>query len=157
MSIVGRPPINPFVFYTGKLAGYSVWCIWVLSVTGVADFSRWAVPALQDLSVIIFGTGLIVVLVSLVNLGQSTRLGLPDEETELETHGLYRFSRNPMYVGFHLFTLASVIYTFNPYVIVAGTYSLVVYHCIIKAEERFLEERFGRLYISYKQKVRRYL
>ena len=98
-----------------------------------------------------------VAAVSLLNLGKSTRLGLPNEDTELVTNGLYRFSRHPMYVGFHLFTLAGVLYTLNPYVIIAAVYSVSVYHYIIKAEEEFLVQRFGQLYDAYSQKVRRYL
>jgi protein-S-isoprenylcysteine O-methyltransferase Ste14 len=157
MNIIGRAPINPIIFYTGKFTGYAVWGVWVLSATGVADVSMLVIPILQHLSFITFGVGLILVIFSLINLGKSTRLGLPDEDTELQTNGLYRFSRHPMYVGFHLFTISAVLLTLNPYVIIGGVYSFVVYHYIIKAEERFLDQRFAQAYTTYKQKVRRYL
>jgi protein-S-isoprenylcysteine O-methyltransferase Ste14 len=157
MNIIGRAPINPIIFYTGKFTGYAVWGVWVLSATGLADFSMWAVPILQQLSFMTFGMGLILVMCSLINLGKSTRLGLPEEDTELQTNGLYRFSRHPMYVGFHLFTVSAALYTLNPYVLIGGVYSVVVYHYIIKAEERFLEQRFTQAYEAYKKEVRRYL
>lgn len=96
-------------------------------------------------------------MVSLINLGKSTRLGLPEEDTELETDGLYRYSRNPMYIAFHLFTLSAVLYTLRPSLLILGIYSVVVYHYIIKAEEQFLEKRFGRQYDTYKREVRRYI
>jgi protein-S-isoprenylcysteine O-methyltransferase Ste14 len=38
-----------------------------------------------------------------------------------------------------------------------GLYSIFVYHLIIKAEERFLEQRFGDDFIKYKSVTRRYL
>ncbi len=69
MNIIGRTPINPIIFYSGKLTGYAVWGVWVLSATGVADFSTSAVPKLQHL------TALIVNERPRVNLSQ--RLGLP--------------------------------------------------------------------------------
>ncbi|MEP5766507.1 MAG: isoprenylcysteine carboxylmethyltransferase family protein [Halieaceae bacterium] len=157
MNIIGRAPIDPVIFYTGKLTGYTVWGVWVLSATGVADFTVLAVHILQQFSFITFGAGLILVIFSLINLGKSTRLGLPDEDTELQTNGLYRFSRHPMYLGFHLFTLSAMLLTLNPFVIFGGAYSVVVYHYIIKAEEQFLDQRFAQAYENYKQQVRRYL
>ena len=114
-------------------------------------------PVLQQLSFLTFGIGLLVLMISLVNLGKSTRLGLPDEQTALETGGMYRFSRNPMYVAFHLFTLSAILYTPAPVVAITGIYSTLVYHYIIKAEEAFLEQRFGAPYVDYRRKVRRYL
>lgn len=157
MKIIGHAPINPIIFYTGKFAGYGVWGVWVLSVMEMGDCSKTVVPLLQHLSFATFSVGLILVIVSLINLGNSTSLGLPDEDTELATNGLYRFSRHPMYVGFHLFTVSAVLYTLNLYLIIAAVYSVVVYHYIIKAEEQFLDQRFGQSYKTYKQEVRRYL
>jgi protein-S-isoprenylcysteine O-methyltransferase Ste14 len=101
-----------------------------------------------------FVTGLLFVLVSIFYLGKSTRLGLPSEQTRLKTNGIYKLSRNPMYVGFGLFTIASMMYTL---VIIAGIYSLTVYHLIIKSEEQFLTRRFVTEYNNYTNKVRRYL
>lgn len=157
MDLVGRPSINPVFFYTGKFAGYLVWCSWLLSATNTVDFTYWTVPLLQQLSRITFGLGAVVLMVSLVNLGKSTRLGLPKDDTKLETHGIYRFSRNPMYVAFHLFTISAVLYTLNFFVTILGIYSVVVYHYIIKAEEQFLKKRFGQPYDNYRLEVRRYL
>jgi len=98
-----------------------------------------------------------MITISLFNLGKSTRVGLPTNNTELKTSGLYKISRNPMYFGFNLLTLSSMIYTANLMVIALGLYSMLVYHLIIKAEERFLENRFGDDFINYKTKTRRYI
>jgi len=104
-----------------------------------------------------FVAGIAFVVLSSINLGKSTRLGLPGEDTVLKTGGIYKFSRNPMYVGFNCFTLSSMLYTSNPFVDIAGIYSIVIYHFIIRGEEKFLLERFGAAYIEYKSRVRRYL
>ena len=90
-------------------------------------------------------------------LGKSTRFGLPTEKTVLKTRGLYKISRNPIYFGFNLITLSSIIYFINPIILVPGIYSIVVYHLIIIGEEKFLEKAFGVAYLKYKKKVRRYI
>ena len=62
-----------------------------------------------------------------------------------------------MYVGLHLVTLSSMIFSLNWIIIIMGIYSMVVYHFIIKGEENFLKNRFGEAYLEYQRKVRRYL
>ncbi len=95
--------------------------------------------------------------VSLFNLGNSISFGVPEEKTTLKLKGLYQYSRNPMYVGFYLFTLASMLLTSNLYIFALGIYSLVVYHLIVLAEEAFLKNRFGKDYEEYCLRVRRYI
>lgn len=157
MKLAGKPTINPWLFYTGKASGYITWIVFVYSLIrdGQGTISKFCCNAI--IAYVIIATGLVFTTVSLMNLGRSTRLGLPAEETTLKTGGIYRISRNPMYVGFGLFTIGSVIYTLNLPVAMLGIYSLVVYHLIIKGEERFLQDRFGNDYNNYKKRVRRYL
>lgn len=83
-------------------------------------------------------------------------MGIPLKETKLKTEGIYKISRNPMYIGLHLITLSSIVYTMNIYLFIIGLYSVYVYHLIILSEEKFLSSRFGGDYSNYKQKVRRY-
>jgi protein-S-isoprenylcysteine O-methyltransferase Ste14 len=101
--------------------------------------------------------GLLFTVISLVNLGKSTRLGLPSDDTKLKTNGIYKISRNPMYVGFDLITIASIVFTLHWLVIILGIYSLITYHLIIKGEEVFMIKRFSNEYEKYQLKVRRYL
>ncbi len=62
-----------------------------------------------------------------------------------------------MYVGLHMVTLSSMIFSLNWIIILMGIYSIVVYHFIIKGEENFLKNLFGEAYLDYQRKVRRYL
>ena len=100
--------------------------------------------------------GLILVAVSLINLGSATRLGLPEEGTRFKTNGLYSISRNPMYLGFNLLTVSAILLIANFVVSTLGIYSIFTYHLIIQAEESFLEARFGEEYRAYRNRVRRY-
>ncbi|MFT4650357.1 MAG: protein-S-isoprenylcysteine O-methyltransferase Ste14 [Flavobacteriales bacterium] len=82
----------------------------------------------------------------------------PDRASALVTGGIYRFSRNPMYVGFVLFLMAwaiqlSVLWPF------IGPVLFIVYmnRFQIAPEERVMESKFGDEYLLYKNKVRRWL
>ncbi|MFA4906983.1 MAG: isoprenylcysteine carboxylmethyltransferase family protein [archaeon] len=157
MNFRGKATINPVLFYTGKVSGYITWGILILSSLHVANFPNHSIIDLKYIALIVFLIGVIFSTISLINLGRSTRFGLPVEKTTFRTNGIYRLSRNPMYFGFNCFTLAAILFTLNTAVILLGIYSMVIYHFIILGEEKFLENRFGNEYIEYKKKVQRYL
>lgn len=157
MNILGKPSVNPFLFFSGKLTGYAVWIILPLSAADLIGISR-PTTAIAILSLVVAGIGVMIAVAGLINLGSATRFGLPSEKTEFKTGGIYRISRNPIYLGFGLLTAGSVIYhyEFIP-IFIAALYSLAVYHIIILSEERFLRNRFGKKYDEYMKRTRRYL
>jgi protein-S-isoprenylcysteine O-methyltransferase Ste14 len=157
VDLIGKTTINPVLFYSGKTAGYLTWIIYFLSVLKINIMSRYDFFYNSYIALFTVIVGLFFVIISLINLGQSTRLGLPSESTVLKTKGLYRISRNPMYFGFNLLTVSALIYMFNPVIFVLGVYSILIYHFIILGEEGFLDKRFGIDYSNYKKTVRRYI
>jgi protein-S-isoprenylcysteine O-methyltransferase Ste14 len=78
--------------------------------------------------------------------------------TTIVSHGPYRFSRNPIYLAFTLLTLgiAAARNTRWPVLLLAGAV-LTTQRGVIEPEERYLEQRFGDAYRTYKQRVRRWL
>lgn len=157
MNLLGREPIHPVIFYSGKGSGYILWVLLPLSFFGVIHIGRNPIRELILFSYLTLAAGLCLSIISLVNLGSSTRLGLPTDRTAFKTAGLYRFSRNPMYLGFNLVTLSSAAYHGGLLLLVLAIYSICVYHFIILAEERYMEGAFGQAYREYRTKVRRYL
>ncbi len=157
MNITGKPTINPLLFFSGKISGYISWIFLVLSLAGIKLPGSHSLIFNNIIALFLLAAGLLYTFISLVNLGGSTRLGLPEERTELKTSGLYKFSRNPMYLGFNLITVSSVVYTLNYTILLLSLYSIIIYHLIILAEEKFLENRFGEQYLEYKRRVNRYL
>ena len=154
MEILGKSPINPLLFFTGKIGGYLTWAVAIHSVVsnGAYDINRFRLFISITFAVI----GFIFLVLSSIYLGKNVRMGIPLKETKLKTEGIYKISRNPMYIGLHLITLSSIVYTMNIYLFIIGLYSVYVYHLIILSEEKFLSSRFGGDYLNYKQKVRRY-
>jgi len=157
MKIIGKPTINPIIFYSGKICGYITWIFLLGYFLNAIPRIGFQNIYLQRFSGSIAVFGLLIIIISLVNLGKSTRFGLPTGKTTLRTTGIYRISRNPMYFGFNLLTIASMFYCMNIIMLILGIYSIVTYNLIIIGEEKFLEERFGDEYFSYKKKVRRYI
>jgi protein-S-isoprenylcysteine O-methyltransferase Ste14 len=90
-------------------------------------------------------------------MGNSFRLGTPKEDTSLKTDGLFRLSRNPMYVGVYATIIASSLYTLNPVVILLGAFVVAVHHAIVLAEENHMQKVFSREYSEYCSRVRRYI
>ncbi|MFL6515043.1 MAG: methyltransferase family protein [Chthoniobacterales bacterium] len=78
--------------------------------------------------------------------------------TRIISHGVYRFTRNPMYVGFALCTLGLAILFDSLWILAAVPIGLVLTNLLIVArEERYLERKFGDEYRDYQRRVRRWL
>ena len=82
----------------------------------------------------------------------------PKRTRRIVTNGIYRFTRNPMYLGIVFTLLAWALWLGN----LAGLLGLIFFmvyltYFQIKPEERILQEKFGSEYILYKQNVRRWL
>ncbi len=76
----------------------------------------------------------------------------------LVTSGPYRFTRNPMYLGFVLILLGVTILmgSLTPYVTVLA-FALLMDRMFIRMEERKLAVRFGLQWDDYKHHTRRWL
>lgn len=78
--------------------------------------------------------------------------------TSLQTSGVYRLTRNPMYLGLALVYLAVVCLDGNWWhIILFPLLILFIQEYIIRKEEKYLELEFGTEYLKYKQQVRRWI
>jgi Putative protein-S-isoprenylcysteine methyltransferase len=78
--------------------------------------------------------------------------------SSLQTNGIYRISRNPMYVGLGIIYLGLTCFFGNWWnIILLPLLFLIIQEFIIKREERYLGLEFGQQYEEYKKKVRRWL
>ncbi|MFB3903982.1 MAG: isoprenylcysteine carboxylmethyltransferase family protein [Acidobacteriota bacterium] len=153
----GEPPIDRRPYYLSKYAIPVVWAAMVAQSWGV-NLSLFEVPAwFKWLAVVLWGTGFVLLLAGRVGLGDSFRIGSARESTTLRVNGLFRLSRNPMYVGMYLTLIASALYTANPIVLLVALFVIGVHHAIVRAEERHLRKVFGEEYAVYCARVRRYL
>lgn len=82
----------------------------------------------------------------------------PDATSSLVTNGVYRFTRNPMYIGL-LFTLLgwAVFLASPPALLYLAVFVLYMNRLQIEPEERVLAALFGADYAAYRTRVRRWL
>ncbi len=75
----------------------------------------------------------------------------------LVTGGVYRYLRNPMYVGATLLLAGFAVLFASDWTLVTTIgFALVVHFGVVKREERYLEAKFGEAYRAYKRQVPRY-
>lgn len=82
----------------------------------------------------------------------------PNSTSALVTGGIYRISRNPMYVAFLLFLLAWGVYLSDLLALASGLLFVPYMAAFqIRPEERALRTLFGAAYEDYLSRVRRWL
>ena len=82
----------------------------------------------------------------------------PDASTSLVRSGVYKLTRNPMYLGFLMLLLGWGIYLSNALALMFIPMFLVYMNQFqIEPEERALFSRFGQEFVAYTRSVRRWL
>jgi protein-S-isoprenylcysteine O-methyltransferase Ste14 len=109
--------------------------------------------------VLLVALGLALVAVAMASFFRARTSPIPIKPTTaIVATGLYRFTRNPMYLGLALLYLGITLWVdtlwpllFLPLVL------FTVQRTVIAREERYLEAKFGEEYQSYKARVRRWI
>ncbi len=112
---------------------------------------------------VIAGNALMVIAFGIALLGARemfkarTAIHPGGRASALVTSGIYRRTRNPIYLSFLFFIIGLGLAFANPWMILlAPLLLLYVQERIIKREEGYLTQRFGPEYIAYRNKVRRW-
>ena len=102
--------------------------------------------------------GLIIFLSALISFGKAWRIGIdPQNSNELITGGIFKYTRNPVFLFMDIyFTGITLIYP-NIVFIVVTFCMLIGIHLQIIREEQFLINKFGEKYLEYKKQTRRYI
>lgn len=91
------------------------------------------------------------------NMKNSWRVGIPEEKTTLITNGIYKWSRNPAFVGFDLLYLSVCLMFFNIPLMLVSIWAAVMLHLQILQEEEHMHRMFGGAYEEYRKHTLRYL
>lgn len=71
---------------------------------------------------------------------------------------MYRFTRNPMYVGMCIAYIGLTLVANSVWPIVALPFAVVVVdRYVMRREERYLSAQFGEQYEQYRRRVRRWV
>ena len=99
---------------------------------------------------VILGFGILLCLVSVIDFAKP-------EGNGINLKGLYRISRNPMYVTYFIYFLGCVVLTQSLLLFAILIVFQISAHWIILSEERWCIKKFGDEYKNYMNKVRRYI
>ncbi len=159
------PPVTRRVVVTAWGASFIVAIFglvpaWVAGVNDELGWPQWRTTAGQALGVLLFlgGLGLVVYCSRLfARIGKGTPVPIAPP-TELVVSGLYRFTRNPIYVA-QVAILSSYFCYFGELALLlySGVWALLVQGFVVWVEEPDLRSRFGESYLEYTRQVPRWV
>lgn len=107
----------------------------------------------------LFALGFVLAMWAVVTIRRAgSRFETNRPTTMIVSSGPYGFTRNPIYVGFFL-GLSGLAVGFNSLWLLATLvlFYVVIRYGVVAREERYLERKFGNVYLDYKSRVRRWL
>lgn len=133
----------------------------ILIVVLSAIYSVWRLP-LDGAVVLVAGIALMLLGAAIMMAGiiefRSARRVMGMEVSGLVTTGIYRWSRNPQFLGWYLLDIGIALAGLSGYALLIALLTIISGHYyIVKLEEPYLERVFGREYLEYKQKTPRYI
>ncbi|MDA9343576.1 DUF1295 domain-containing protein [Algibacter sp.] len=101
---------------------------------------------------------LIVVWIAQSQMANSWRIGIDDKnKTNLVTKGAFSISRNPIFLGIMIANIGLFLVIPNAFTLLIISLSTISINTQIRLEEEFLEREFGKDYLEYVKKVRRWI
>lgn len=138
-----------------KVITYLVPVVEVISI--INNFSSMPV-LVRWIGVVLAVLGDTVFIISVLTMRDNWRAGVAeDAKTELVTDGIYKYSRNPAFLGFDLVYIGILLMFFNAGLFEITLLVILLLHLqIVNVEEDFLLLTFGQEYLVYRKKVGRY-
>lgn len=155
LNVINKEALQRASFFA-PLIGREKVAFWVYQITTVFIFLYLLILKIKTdsewfyIGLIIYCLGLILYAVSIINYAKPNTNGI-------NLNGLYRVSRNPMYVAYFISFLGCVILTRSWILLALLIIFQLSVHWIILSEERWCVREFGEEYIKYMGKVRRYI
>lgn len=155
LSIINKKALARARFFA-PLIGREKIAYWVYQITTLLILLCLLLLKIRTGSVlfyiglIIYGLGIILFAISIIDYAEPNMSGM-------NLAGVYRVSRNPMYVAYFISFLGCAFLTHSWILLVVLIVFQVSAHWIILSEERWCVEKFGEEYIKYMKKVRRYV
>lgn len=167
--------VNPFVFggsdsaldYVGFIYKMMIVATWVAIIlfSFQPNYYQYLMPVsyLEFDMLKVAGTvftiiSFIWIIISQYHMSNSWRIGINyDEETNLITRGVFRYSRNPMFLGVLICYLGNFFIAPNALTLIILSITFVVLQIQVRLEEEHLKLVHGKEYNNYKAEVRRWI
>jgi protein-S-isoprenylcysteine O-methyltransferase Ste14 len=134
-------------------------CMWLISRAAPAFGFAFPAPVACATGAVIIGVAIAGMGIISFRMAETTVNPMkPESSSALVVTGIYRFSRNPMYLGFLWILLGWGIFLSNAlaFLILPG-FVFYMNRFQIEPEERALTNLFGRAFVAYRGRVRRWI
>lgn len=128
----------------------------IVSVGSIFLTKEYPATELRVAGILLGMLGVAFFALAIITMKTSWRVGIPEEKTMLVTKGIYRWSRNPAFVGFDLLYLSVCFLFFNIPLALFSLWAMIMLHIQILQEEQHMENMFGEEYRVYKSRTLRY-
>ncbi|MEM6864011.1 MAG: isoprenylcysteine carboxylmethyltransferase family protein [Bacteroidota bacterium] len=129
-------------------------------VTRILPFGQFDFFGRKELAAFLLGLAILMIFLALVQFKRIKTTTNPIDLTKtsaLVVQGIFKYSRNPMYLAMLLVLLAFGLRLGNAFnILVASGFVYYMNHFQIKFEEQALEKQFGKQYRVYKKNTRRW-
>ena len=134
------------------LTGLMLHALWPREIPLAAGLAWIGVP-------LFIGLGFTIIALSCREFARARTSIRPDRGANaLIRTGPFRWSRNPLYLAVSLLIVGIGVWVNSLWVLLMLLpLVLVMSRAVIAREERYLEHKFGQVYVDYKQSVRRWL
>lgn len=113
---------------------------------------------LISLGEILLIIAIVWVLIAQINMQKSWRIGIDEDvKTPLIQNGLYKFSRNPIFLGMRVMLLGIFLILPSAATLVILVVGDLLIQIQVRLEEEFLSRSHGTLYRTYQKQVRRWI
>lgn len=156
LSLLNKGAVRRAAYFP-PLAGKERTAYWLYQLSNLAIIVclffvklKTAPPLLFYGGLFLYCAGMLLLIVSIVNFSAPTQNGI-------NTQGLYKLSRNPMYLAYFVYYLGCAALTQSLPLLAFTLIFQISAHWIILSEERWCIEQFGEEYRAYMNRVRRYI
>jgi len=132
----------------------------------LAYAAKWAIPipfvvpiVIENIGFALVVAGFLLAVAAFVEFRKArTTVDPHGSVSSVVTSGIYRFTRNPIYLGFVLMLIGLPLNSGTVWGIVLAPVLILNFNwLVIQHEEAYLEKKFGDVYTSFKSRVRRWL
>lgn len=129
----------------------------VIGIGSIFLVKHFLITEIRVVGIVVGLIALIFFALATITMKSSWRVGIPEEKTSLVTQGIYRWSRNPAFVGFDCLYLSICLMFYNIPLVLVSIWAAVMLHLQILQEENHMSQMFGEEYETYRQHTFRYI
>ena len=156
LAVLSKDARNRAAYFPPRLKTEKT-AYWIYQLSTAAIIIYMLFLKIETIPIELFYAGLFVYTVGLVLCILTVVDFAKPSQTGMNLNGLYRISRNPMYIAFFVYFIGCVLLTQSFLLFGFVLLFQITEHWMILSEERWCIQKFGEEYLQYMKKVRRYI